>query len=187
MPRPRDSESTAANPLQIELFDSWFATAEEPDNSRTLAFWDVIPWRLLSHNRKGKLPEVIIFEGVKIDENREVTVLLTPAIFRDPASKDSYVRFPGIREELVERALRKMAVHKLATSQLQRNAQDNSMAVAISFSLHQLRQELAHTGHDFRLDQIREALQVMSLCNVAGWWRTWSSRSSWTKTIAQLR
>ena len=149
------------------MFDSWFATSDEADNSRTLAFWDVIPWRLLSHNRKGKLPEVIAFEGVRIDDRHEATVLLTPAILRDPGSKTSKVLFPGIREELVERALRKMAVHKLAASQLERNTADNSLAVAVVFSLHQLRQELANTGHDFRLDQIREALQVMSLCNVA--------------------
>ena len=154
------------NPRQIELFDSWFATPDEADNSRTLAFWDVIPWRLLSHNRKGKLPEVIVFEGVRIDDRHEANVLLTPAILRDPGSKTSKVLFPGIREELVERALRKMAVHKLAASQLERSAADDSLAVAVVFSLHQLRQELAHTGHDFRLDQIREALQVMNLCNV---------------------
>jgi hypothetical protein len=160
--------NSSDSPLQIELFDSWFAATDEADNSRTLAFWDVIPWRLLSHRRKAKLPEVIIFDGVKIDENREATVFLTPAILRpDPNSKESRVIFPGVREELVERALRKMAVHKLAACQLQSNPRDDSMAVAIAFSLYQLRQELEHTGHGFNLTQIREALQVMRLCDVA--------------------
>ena len=65
-----------AGSVQIELFDSWFATSDEGDNSRTLAFWDVIPWRLLSHNRKGKLPEVIAFEGVRIDDRHEATVVI---------------------------------------------------------------------------------------------------------------
>ena len=154
-------------PQQIELFDSWFAATDETDNSRTLAFWDVIPWRLLSHKRKGKLPEIIAFEGVRIDEQREATVLLTPAFLRDPDSKETRVLFPSVREELVERALRKMAVHKLAATQLQSNPQDNSLAVAISFSLYQLRQELIHTGHGHKLADIREALQVMRLCDVA--------------------
>ncbi len=155
-------------PQQIELFDSWFATKDETDNSRTLAFWDVIPWRLISHKRNGKLPEVITFDGVKIDDQQEATVFLTPAILRpNPSSKESRVLFPGVREELVERALRKMAVHKLAATQVQSNPRDNSMAVAIAFSLHQLRQELLNTGHGFNMVQLREALQVMRLCDVA--------------------
>lgn len=154
-------------PQQIELFESWFATKGEADDSRTLAFWDVIPWRLLSHKRKGKVPEIISFEGVKIDDQREATVTLTPAFLRDAGTKEARVLFPSVREELVERALRKMAVHKLAATQLQSNPQDNSMAVAISFSLYQLRQELIHTGHGHKLADIREALQVMRLCDVA--------------------
>lgn len=154
-------------PQQIELFESWFAATDETENSRTLAFWDVIPWRLLSHKRKGKLPEIIAFEGVKIDDQREATVTLTPAFLRDAETKETRVLFPGVREELVERALRKMAVHKLAATHLQSNSQDNSLAVAISFSLHQLRQELIHTGHGHKLADIREALQVMRLCDVA--------------------
>jgi hypothetical protein len=147
-------------PQQIELFDSWFAGAGETDNSRTLAFWDLLPWHLVSRNRSRNIPRAMTFEGVKIDDRCEATVILTPAIV------DDKIIFPGVREELVERALRKMTVHKLAESQLQANPQDNSLAVAIVFSLHQLRQELIHTGHDFKLEHIREALQVMRLCNV---------------------
>ncbi len=154
-------------PQQIELFDSWFAATDEADNSRTLAFWDVIPWRLLSHKRKGKVPEIITFEGVRIDEQREATVTLTPAFLKDAGTREARVLFPSVREELVERALRKMAVHKLAATHLQANPHDNSLAVAISFSLHQLRQELIHTGHGHKLADIREALQVMRLCDVA--------------------
>ena len=159
--RQNSSEQSAVAPLQIELFDSWFAAAGETENSRTLAFWDLLPWHLVSRNRSRSIPKAMLFEGVRIDDNCEASVTLTPAIV------DAKVIFPGVREELVERVLRKMTVHKLATSQLQRNSQDNSTAIGITFSLHQLRQELKHAGHGFTLAQIREALQVMHLCNVA--------------------
>lgn len=148
-------------PQQIELFDSWFAATDETEISRTLAFWDLLPWHLVSRDRSRAMPKAMRFEGVRIDDRCEASVILTPAIV------DDKIIFPGVREELVERALRKMTVHKLAATQLQSNAQDNSLAVAISFSLYQLRQELASTGHDFKLAHIREALQVMRLCDVA--------------------
>ncbi len=164
----KKSEESSIVPLQFELFDSWFATPGEVEHSRTLAFWDVIPWRLLSHKRNSKLPEVIVFEGVKISEDREATVSLTPAILRSqPGTKDAMVIFPGVREELIERALRKLAVHKLASLQVQPNATDQGTAVTIVFSLHQLRQELEQTGHGFNLAQIGEGLEVMHLCNVS--------------------
>ena len=35
---------TLPEPQQIELFTSWFAAEGEEDNSRTLAFWDLLPW-----------------------------------------------------------------------------------------------------------------------------------------------
>jgi hypothetical protein len=167
MQRHNSPAQSAADPLQSELFDSWFATTGEADNSRTLALWDVIPWRLLSHRRKGRLPEIISFEGVKIDENREATVFLTPAILQPVSnSTETRVLFPGVREELVERVLRKLAVHKLAASKLQRHPISDSIEVGITFSLHQLRQELENAGHGFKLAHIREALEVMHLCNV---------------------
>lgn len=155
-------------PQQTELFSSWFAATEEEENSRTLAFWDVIPWHLISHQRHGRPAKIITFRGVKIDDRQEVTVHLTPALL--PSTNEggeNRVIFPGVREELVERALRKIAVHDLSATKVQPNPQDKSQAVTIVFSLHQLRQELINTGHEFKLDEIREALQVMQRCHVA--------------------
>ena len=157
----------AALSQQIELFDSWFAAPTETEHSRTLAFWDVIPWHLISHQRKGRNPEVITFDGVKIDDSREVSVHLTPAILAPlPNSAGTRVLFPGVREELVERVLRKMAVHKLADSEIQQRAGNGTIEVGITFSLHQLRKELESSGHEFKLSDIRESLEVMHLCNV---------------------
>lgn len=155
-------------PQQAELFGGWFAATDEAENSRTLAFWDVIPWHLISHQRHGRPAKIMTFHGVKVDDRQEVTVHLTPAILpSSDESKENRVIFPGVREELVERALRKIAVHNLTATKLHTSPQDNSKAVTIVFSLHQLRQELISTGHDFRFDEIREALHVMQRCHVA--------------------
>ena len=163
-----DPKKAIVIPQQTELFSSWFAATEEAENSRTLAFWDVIPWHLISHQRHGRPAKIITFRGVKIDDSLEVTVHLTPALL--PATDEggeNRVIFPGVREELVERALRKIAVHNLSATKLQPNTQDNTQAVAIVFSLHQLRHELINTGHEFKLEEVREALHVMQRCHVA--------------------
>lgn len=170
-----DSSEISADQLQFQLFQGWLAGSSEQEYSRTLEFWDVIPWRLLSHARGGKLPEVIIFESVKLDEHREVTVFLTPAILRprsrkngdDPKVAASTILFPGVREELVERALRKLAVQQAIQSRVKPNPTDGGLAIEIIFTLHRLRTELESTGHGLTIAQIREALHVMHVCNVA--------------------
>ena len=152
---------------QIELFSSWFTKTEESDKSRSLAIWDIIPWRVLTHNRASKLPKAMVFEGVRLDEAREATVHLTPAILYADDGSPSKVIFPGAREELVERALRKLAVSRLVACGPQPDPLGNgNMAVSITFSIHQLRQELTQNGHGFRFAEIREALEVMHLANV---------------------
>ncbi len=169
--------ASASQVIQLQLFDGWFAQDSETENSRTLGVWDVLPWRILSHSRGGKVPEVIVFESVRVNEGKEVTLFLTPAILRpkiigkgltsEPKATASAVLFPGIREELVERALRKLAVQQTIESRVMPDATNGSLTIEIVFSLQQLRAELERTEHGFTVEQIREALQVMHLCNVA--------------------
>ena len=151
---------------QPELFGSWYVEAGESEKSRSLAIWDIIPWRVLTYNRAGTLPKVMVFEGVRLDDTREATVHLTPAILPGEADGPSRVMFPGAREELVERALRKLAVSRLAASGPQPDPMGGNMAVSITFSIHQLRRELEQNGHGFKFADVREALDVMHLANV---------------------
>ncbi len=151
---------------QSELFGSWYVGAGESEKSRSLAIWDIIPWRVLTSNRTSTLPKVMVFEGVRLDEAREATVHLTPAILPGEGDGPPRVIFPGAREELVERALRKLAVSRLAASGPQPDPMGDNMAVSITFSIHQLRRELEENGHGFKFADIREALDVMHLANV---------------------
>ncbi len=151
---------------QPELFGSWYVEAGESEKSRSLAIWDIIPWRVLTYNRAGTVPTVMVFEGVRLDEKREATVHLTPAILPAKADMPSKMVFPGAREELVERALRKLAVSRLAASGPQFDPTGNSMVVSITFSMYQLRCELEQNGHGFKIADVREALEVMRLANI---------------------
>jgi hypothetical protein len=68
--------------------------------------------------------------------------------------------FPGGREELVERALRYLAVQQIAKVRLT-NA-DGRHAVTVFFTLSMLRRHLEKLGHGFMLSEIKEALDILS-------------------------
>ena len=99
---------------QLGLPLSWFAAeGEKGSNSRSLIYWDQVPWRVLSHKRGGDVPEIIRRENVRVGKGSEATVEIRPAIMTDHEGKVRRV-YPGAREEMVEMVLRRMAVQRLA-------------------------------------------------------------------------
>lgn len=79
-------------------------------------------------------------------------VQITPAVItRD---KRQVMVFPGVREELVEDALRKFVVEGQGVT--------HGGEVGVMFSMYQLQKELANNGRTFSLTELQEALQVCS-------------------------
>ena len=70
--------------------------------------------------------------------------------------------FPGSREELVERALRYLAVQQIAKTRLTPGIQTECQAVTVFFPLSMLRRHLEQLGHGFKLIEIKEALDILS-------------------------
>lgn len=62
---------------------------------------------------------------------------------------------PGPREDLVEKALRRIARRQADTS-------TNAPIYKAGFTLYQLRKELKEFGHDIRWDDLRDALHILS-------------------------
>ena len=69
--------------------------------------------------------------------------------------------FPGSREELVERALRFIAVQQIARTRLTPRV-ETGQAVTVFFTLSMLRRHLEDLGHGFKLSAIKEALDILS-------------------------
>jgi hypothetical protein len=152
---------------QLGLPLTWFAGEGEQRNSRSLIYWDQVPWRVLSHKRGGDVPELIRREGVRIGKDAEATVEIRPAILAD---RDGTVRrvYPGAREEMVEMVLRRMAVQKLAQCTAEDVAQgSHGRLVSLRTTLYAIEQELAEKQHGLSIPQIKEAMKVMNLCNVS--------------------
>ncbi len=142
-----DFEQT--KPLQLELFEALLPA--EKHFSNTIEFYDFCPkyvyWRVerLQDKFLDRIEREFDCRGASY------RLSLDPAKIKD---SDGIVRdyFPGVIEELVEDALRKLAVdgHGLFLDD----------QAAVTFTLYELQQELAKTGHTYSLDQIKKALMV---------------------------
>lgn len=137
-------------PFQLALFQ-----LDQPQDlkySQTIDLYDFIPkffW--------GKVKRI---EGRFLDRlerdfevrGTHYKVEIDPAKIKDD---DGIVRdyFPGKMEELVEMAIRKLAVEG--------NAVFLDEEAAVKFTINQLRQELARRGHSYSADEIQKALIIL--------------------------
>lgn len=148
-PKKQIDDYEQSRPVQMELFGALLPA--EKQFSNTIEFYDFCPkyiyWRIERVQDK-------FFDRIEREfECRGATYRLSidPAKIKD---SDGVVRdyFPGVIEELVEDALRKLAVdgHGLFLDD----------QAAVTFTLYELQQELAKTGHTYSLEQIKKALMV---------------------------
>lgn len=149
LPKKRVNDYEMSNPTQMELFQSLLP--DDKQLSNTIEFYDFCPkyvyWRTerLQDKFLDRIERDFECRGTKYN------IAIDPAKIKD---SDGVVRdyFPGVLEELVEDALRKLAVdgHGLFLDD----------QAAVTFTLYELQQELAKTGHTYSLDQIKKALMV---------------------------
>lgn len=148
-PKKRLEDYQQSKPIQMELFESLLP--DDKQFSNTIEFYDFCPkyvyWRL------ERFQDKFLDRIEREFECRQVKYRLSidPAKVKDP---DGVVRdyFPGVAEELVEDALRKLAVdgHGLFLDD----------QAAVTFTLYELQQELAKNGHTYSLEQIKKALMI---------------------------
>jgi len=146
---------------QLELFSSFYA---EDNYTQNLSIYDIIPKFFLTKKRAQKTNNIRKIENLKVGNNR-VEVEITPAIVT--TSQGSKTIFPGVREELIERALRFMAVQQNVNLSLEHAINDkNAFKVAIVFTLSSLRKQLSKDGHNFKLSELKEGLEVLRKCDL---------------------
>lgn len=142
-------------PIQLELFE--LLIPSEKPYSNTIELYDFIPkyhW--------GKVERVNGTFLKSLDREfecrgKKYNVTVQPASLKDKNGEEKYY-YPSKREELVEDALRKFAVEG------QGLFLDD--AAGVTFTLHQLQQELMNNGHSYSKDQIKDALLVCAKTNI---------------------
>ena len=163
----------AYNNQQLDLFQTFLVNtpAERDALSNSIALWDNVPRYSISRikqtelrNSKDGFPPILNlpFQYLGV----ELVAQIRPARIeiRDEqgvTTGKTIDCYPAAREELIEHALR-----KLATQQNLGYLDMGIFSCGVSFSLHQLRKELADRGHAMKYADLVAGLDVMNLANI---------------------
>lgn len=146
---------------QLDLFEQ-FAKATPDKYTHTLELFDAIPKFSLGavSNLRRKGPLDIVRREFTYG-SRRLRVTIEPTVLETKV-KGVLTRkeiLPGAREEQVYRVLRKMASDPFSERHIR---EGRNPSIALSFNLNQLRVGLRKVGHEYRISEIKEALQVLS-------------------------
>jgi hypothetical protein len=144
--------------FQLELLAPWYT--QNASASRTLELFDAIPKYLFA--RGAIVPQLLRLEIPFTLRGQKYTGTVSPARITEAQTKRELLVFPGAREELVERALRFIAVQQIAKTKLTPGAAGGSHLVTVFFTLSMLRRHLEELGHGYKLSEIKEALDILS-------------------------
>ncbi|MGO3444622.1 MAG: hypothetical protein ACTINA_14130 [Pseudoalteromonas distincta] len=136
---------------QMDMFSVIDVPAKQrPDYSNTVEIYDAIPKYVWGKSREHEdLKSASLTRHCTIKGNK-LTVKLRPALI-DKGDRTVLI-YPGQREELVEDALRKIAVNG-------KGVHINDKA-GVSFSFYELLKELERMGHTYSFEEVKEALFV---------------------------
>jgi hypothetical protein len=170
---PKDSKNTSElqslqerdfKNRQLDLFQSVLGNTEEEraQLSNAIDLWDSVPRYSVSRQAmtKARINEAFLprHEATFQHRGRTYTRIISPAriVDHDGIERDYY---PSATEELVEDALRKLAIEQQAGYFDKPNYRSG-----VVFTLHVLRDELKKRGHARSYQQLVEALNVLSHC-----------------------
>lgn len=150
-----ESETPLNAPLNQDQQMTLFSMVDLPakqreDYSNIIDIYDAMPKYLWGRTREHKdLKNASILRQCSI-RGRKLSVKLKPALI-DKGDRTVLI-YPGPREELVEDALRKIAVNGQGVC--------INKKAGVSFTLYELAQELKKMGHTYSIDEIKESLFV---------------------------
>jgi hypothetical protein len=152
---------------QLSLFQGLLSNSEEERDalSNAVDLWDSIPRYSISRQKMndirlegGFLPiRKVIFHY----RGKEYTAQIRPAQIElkgenNRPTGESISYYPSAREELIEHALRKLAVEQNAGFFDQKDYRSG-----VAFTLHQLRKELIEQGHSMTYESLSEGLEIL--------------------------
>ncbi len=142
---------------QLDLFEQ-----VQPDNGQftnSIALYDIMPkyvWQSEQARREGGTLPVI--KRAFIHDGDEYHLEIKPArLTFDDGSEIEY--YPAEREQIIEEALRKIAIDKRRTRLIDKQ-------VGVYFTIYELDAELRRIGHGMPKKAIREALYVCNACTI---------------------
>lgn len=142
---------------QFQMCLDLFTRIPDPKYSNTIELYDLLPKFLHQQDRKVvDLSQAELVRNVKIN-GTEYKVVMRAAIMKDDKGNNVLV-YPSQREEIVEMALRKIAVNGQASLV-------TGDHTGVYFTLGQLQRELKASNHGYNISEIKEAIMI---CSKAG-------------------
>ncbi len=156
---------------QLSLFQSFLTNnyALEEDMSNAVDLWDNIPRYSISRKKQEKMRLAGGFLPISTLEfkyrNHQMRVHIRPARIEltrnGKRTGETMEYYPSAREEIIEHALRKLAVEKESGF-----FDANDLRSGCYFTLYQLRKHLINVGHSLRYDELIEGLNILSLSSI---------------------
>lgn len=159
------SKNLPVKTIQYDLFSSFLSN--EPESvSNTAELWESIPKYIFTAKQVEKLRTkdglAQEFSWTYFYNNEEFKVSIQPALIKlNEDDEKSVACFPGVTEELVEEALKKIFTY----NKLGSHDPDKHESL-VKFSLYMISKELKNRGRTRSLNQIKQALQVMNKCAI---------------------
>ena len=155
---PSGSTALSAPNPQLELFGTFFGPRGTWSN--TIELWDAIPKFAVSLRRQAELRDangrLPVFRRVFSHARTPYELAIQPAAVRIAGGSDIDY-YPSAEDELVEDVLRKLFAEQRHCVHDARRQES-----WVSFSLQQVRKELAERGRTRSLDEIKHAVSVLS-------------------------
>lgn len=157
---------------QLSLFHPFLCNNETEQKrlSNSIEFWDSVPRYSISRqamikmrDKNGNLPLLELeFEYGQVKFS--VSIQATQIKGKDKEGNPTTIAYyPSSNEELVEEALRKLAVDQEQGFYINEKPVSKS---GVSFSLYQLREELKRSGHSRSLEEIKLSLNILSRSSI---------------------
>lgn len=179
LPAKKPPDKSIKSP-QMELFGK-FITNNSEQVSNSIEVWESIPKYFFTPRQMEKLrtPEGLANSFTWKYEHQGVSCLVKfqPALIGQPDGTEKAF-FPGITEELVEEALKKI----LSKQQYAIHDQKNS-ETWVRFTLHMIQKDLKSKGKMRSLDEIKHAIEIMSSCVIT--WGFDDGMEIWKGAILQ--
>jgi len=133
-----------------------FVESTDDGKSNTIELFDVLMTYSGEHARAG----LRVVEATKNYRGRTFQVRISPAVISKGSGQAPVTILPALRENLVEKALRKIAAEDLANIAARKDDK-GEYEVWVQFTIYRLRKLLAEQGHQFTVSQLAESLRVL--------------------------
>lgn len=170
MPKPKQELQFTQSSQELSNFAAFLSNTPE-DCSNTIEEWECVPKYFFTKNLVEKLrtptghADPYTWKYTHNDirgRDKQCQVVIQPALILNKKENKYYAYFPGITEELIEEALK-----KILSDQNYSFHDSQKFETWVKFTLRMISKELKQRGCTRSLPEIKHAISVMNKCIIS--------------------